>query len=170
MNVVSWINGLSDEEAADVFHRCCGSKRWAAAMAAERPFADIADIHAAADARWAEASREDVLEAFTHHPKIGASLESLRAKYASTATWSAGEQQGVSQADEAVLLGLRDGNVAYEAAYGYIFIVCATGKTAAQMLEILQARLGNAPEVEFEIAKGEQGKITHIRLDKLEVP
>lgn len=170
MTVVQWLNNLDANAATAVFQRCCGSSRWAAAMAASRPFTDLEHLHRAADLRWAEASRADVLEAFGHHPKIGADIDSLRQKFSATATWSEGEQRGVAQANEAVLLGLRDGNVAYEKRFGYIFIVCATGKSAAEMLEILNSRIDNDPETEFAIARGEQAKITHIRLDKLEVP
>lgn len=170
MSVVTWLNGLPPDECVDVFMRCCGSSKWAHEMAASRPFADIEAVHHHADVHWALVTRDDVMEAFSHHPKIGASMESLREKFAKTATWSAGEQQAVGQADEAVLERLRDGNVAYEARFGYIFIVCATGKTAAQMLELLEARLSNAPDDEFAIAKGEQAKITHLRIDKLEAP
>ncbi len=169
MSLLGWLNALPADEAASTFKRCCGSSKWANSMAACRPFASLEAIHAAADDQWADVGRDDVLEAFSHHPKIGSDINELRKKFAATATWSAGEQDAVSGAPEAVLLGLRDGNVAYEDRFGHIFIVCATGKSADEMLEILQKRLGNSPEVEFAIAKGEQAKITHLRLDKMEV-
>lgn len=169
MSVIAWLNSLDAAAATAVLKRCCGSTRWAANTAAERPFADMAQLHAAADWCWERASRDDVLEAFTHHPKIGANIESLRQRFASTASWSEGEQGAVSHADEVVLERLRDGNIAYEARFGYIFIVCATGKSAAEMLALLEARLKNSPRVEFDIAKSEQAKIMHLRIDKLEV-
>ena len=108
----------------------------------------------------------DWLEAFAAHPRIG-DLDALRKKFASTANWCAGEQAGVAAADEAVLTALADGNRAYEARFGYIFIVCATGKSAAEMLAILTARLANDPEVELKVATAEQAKITRLRLEKL---
>lgn len=90
-----------------------------------------------------------------------------RKKYASTASWAAGEQSGAQAADEATLVALRDGNVAYEARYGHLFVVCATGKSASEMLAILEGRMHNAPDDELRLAATEQGKITRIRLEKL---
>jgi 2-oxo-4-hydroxy-4-carboxy-5-ureidoimidazoline decarboxylase len=111
------------------------------------------------------------LEAFSAHPKIG-DINSLRAKYSATRDWSKGEQSGVDSAQEAVLEGLARGNADYEKRFGHIFIVCATGKTAAEMLDILQGRIGNDSAEELKIAAHEQSKITKIRLEKLcqEVP
>lgn len=111
--------------------------------------------------------RADLLEAFSHHPQIGADLESLRKKFAATATWSAGEQSAINTADEMTLLGLVEWNRDYLAKFGYIFIVCATGKSAAEMLALLRARLPNDLEAELNIAAAEQAKILHLRLDKL---
>jgi 2-oxo-4-hydroxy-4-carboxy-5-ureidoimidazoline decarboxylase len=106
------------------------------------------------------------LEAFLHHPKIG-SLDALAAKFANTAQWASGEQASVQSASKAVLQALADGNTAYEQKFGYIFIVCATGKSAEEMLALLQARLPNPPKTEIGIAMAEQMKITLIRLEKL---
>ena len=108
----------------------------------------------------------DWREAFAHHPKIG-DVESLRRKFASTSVWTAGEQSGVVGAEEAVLTALAEGNAAYEARFGYIFIVCATGKSAGEMLEILQTRLLSGPRTELRVAAEEQKKITRLRLEKL---
>ena len=99
--------------------------------------------------------------------RIGADLDALRKKFASTATWASGEQSGVASADEETLRALQQGNIDYEARYGFIFIVCATGKSAGEMLAILQSRLNNDPETELRIAAAEQAKITRIRLEKL---
>ena len=113
------------------------------------------------------ASREtDWREAFTHHPKIG-DVDALREKFASTAAWAAGEQGAVRQASEATLQGLKAGNEAYEQHFGYIFIVCATGKSADEMLALLQARLPHSPAEEIHVAMAEQAKITRLRLEKL---
>ncbi|MCC6876339.1 MAG: 2-oxo-4-hydroxy-4-carboxy-5-ureidoimidazoline decarboxylase [Sandaracinaceae bacterium] len=161
------LDGLSESAARAALARCCGATRWVEGMLARRPFRTLQDLLRTADEVWAAMERADVLEAFTHHPRIGADLAGLRAKYAATADWSAGEQAGAAGADEATLIALRDGNLAYEARYGHIFIVCATGKSAAQMLEILRSRMNNDPQKELSIAAAEQAKITKLRLEKL---
>lgn len=161
------LDAMSEDEARQALARCCGATRWVEGMLARRPFRDRETLMRAADEVWSAMEREDVLEAFTHHPRIGADLAALREKFAPTKAWSAGEQAGVNTADEETLRALRDGNVAYEERYGHIFIVCATGKSASEMLEILRARMDNDPARELAIAAGEQAKITKIRLDKL---
>jgi 2-oxo-4-hydroxy-4-carboxy-5-ureidoimidazoline decarboxylase len=161
------LDAMDDARARAALARCCGASRWVEGMLERRPFLSKEALFSAADQVWSEMERADVLEAFTHHPRIGADLGALREKFAPTKTWSAGEQAGVNLADEATLIALRDGNVEYEARYGHIFIVCATGKSAAEMLEILRARIDNDPAKELAIAAGEQAKITKIRLEKL---
>ena len=162
------INSLDGEEALAALGRCCGSTEWGRGMLERRPYESEEAVLKAADDVWAGLGREDYLEAFSHHPKIGADIESLRKKFHSTAAWSSGEQAGVSKADEATLRGLAQGNIDYEARCGYIFIVCATGKSAGEMLSMLEARLPNPPDIELAIAAGEQAKITRIRLEKLQ--
>jgi len=162
---IAVLNTASDPEA--VLLRCCGCARWASEVAAQRPFADDEALFRVADEVWSRATPADVLQALTHHPRIGSNLDELRKKYASTASWAAGEQSGAQSADEATLIALRDGNVQYEARYGHIFVVCATGRSAQEMLAILEARMNNTPEDELQIAAAEQGKITRIRLEKL---
>ena len=159
-------NRLSTDEAMRALLRCCGSRRWAQAVASQRPFSDEAAILAAADEVWWKLDPGDWLEAFTHHPKIG-DIDSLRAKFASTKEWAAGEQAGVNVAGEDLLSGLADGNRDYERKFGYIFIVCATGKSAQEMLTLLRERLKNDAGKELRIAAGEQAKITKIRVEKL---
>ena len=136
-------------------------------MAAGRPYADAAALLDAAEAAFGTMPREAWLEAFACHPKIG-DLESLRMKFVGNKEWSAGEQSGVNDAADAVLRRLAEGNAAYHERFGYLFIVCATGKSAAEMLEILQSRLGNDEDTELGVASGEQRKITLLRLSKLE--
>lgn len=160
------LNALPPEKARDEFARCCGSGRWVEKMIARRPFADKAAVLAAADASWAETAEKDWLEAFSRHPRIGGK-DALRAKFASTSKWAQGEQAKVAQADEATLDALAQGNADYEARFGFIFIVCATGKTAPEMLASLKARLPNERAPELKIAAAEQHKITKIRLEKL---
>jgi 2-oxo-4-hydroxy-4-carboxy-5-ureidoimidazoline decarboxylase len=165
------LNRLPEDTAREELLRCCHSSRWVEFMVSRRPFDSFNDLLKAADEGFAGLSREDWLEAFGGHAKIG-DVNSLRAKYANTKDWSSNEQSGVNDAQEAVIEGLADGNAAYEKRFGHIFIVCATGKTAAQMLDILQSRIDNEPSQELKIAANEQIKITKIRLEKLcqEVP
>ncbi|NBD09314.1 MULTISPECIES: 2-oxo-4-hydroxy-4-carboxy-5-ureidoimidazoline decarboxylase [Corallococcus] len=160
------LNTATTEEATQALTRCCGSTRWVRRMLAVRPFRDAEHLYAEAADAWALTGPEDWKEAFTHHPRIG-DVAKLREKFASTAQWSSQEQQGVAAAGERVLEALAQGNRDYEARYGFIFLVCATGKSAAQMLELLQGRMDHAPDVELRIAAGEQAKITRIRLEKL---
>ncbi|TWT97901.1 Uric acid degradation bifunctional protein PucL [Botrimarina colliarenosi] len=162
-----WLNGLTPDAAREQFCRCCGATWWCDQMAASRPFADERALATAADAAFDAMPRDAWLEAFTSHPKIG-DVDSLRMKFAGNKEWSGGEQAGVSTADEATIQRLADGNDAYAARFGYLFIVCATGKSATEMLAILEGRLGNDDATEFSIAAGEQRKITHLRLAKLE--
>ena len=165
--IADHLNALSEEQARVALKRCNGSSRWVESMLARRPFASDDAVHEAADAIWSQAARDDVLEALSHHPEIGANLDALRQKYASTASWSAGEQGAVQSASEATLVALHDGNRRYRARFGHIFVVCASGKSADEMLALLEARIGNAPNDELSIAAAEQGKITHLRLEKL---
>lgn len=166
------MDGLSRLDAAPVAEaradllRCCGATRWVEAMLGRRPFADQSSMLAAAEDSFRGLRRDDWLEAFAHHPRIG-DLDGLRARFASTRAWAAGEQAGAASADEDVLRALATGNQEYEERFGHIFIVCATGKTAAEMLGLLQERLPNPPETELRIAAGEQEKITRLRLLKL---
>ena len=160
------LNALSAEEAARAFERCCGARAWVQAMVNERPFPDAAALYAAADRLWAKLSPQDWKEAFLHHPRIG-DLASLKAKYANTMQWAEGEQSGATGASEEVLRALAEGNREYEAKFGYIFIVCATGKTAIEMLELLKERLPHDRDREIGIAAEEQRNITRLRLEKL---
>ncbi|MFL5351082.1 2-oxo-4-hydroxy-4-carboxy-5-ureidoimidazoline decarboxylase [Archangium sp.] len=166
MNRLAWLNGLPFEEARAELLRCCGSTRWAEGMARARPFASEASVYAEAERLWSQTGPEDWREAMTHHPRIG-DVSKLREKYKATATWSSQEQRGVQEASEEVLQGLADGNREYEERFGFIFLVCATGKSAGEMLGLLRERMKNAPDEELRVAAGEQAKITRIRLEKL---
>jgi len=160
------LNAASPADARDDLLRCCGSVRWADRMAGLRPFVSEAGLLEAADAIWRGLDQADRLEAYAAHPRIG-DLGALRARFAPTAGWASGEQSGVAGADEETLLALAEGNRAYEARFGQIFLVCATGKTAAEMLGLLRDRLRNTPEAEQSVVAEEQAKITRIRLRKL---
>jgi 2-oxo-4-hydroxy-4-carboxy-5-ureidoimidazoline decarboxylase len=160
------INAWPDDQAIAAFRRCCGSNRWSQRMARLRPFDCEAAVFEAAERTWWGLDRADWLEAFAAHPRIG-DRDALRAQFAATAAWSAREQSGVDGAAEDVLQALAEANTRYHERFGYIFIVCATGKTAAEMLALLRERLSNEPGREIAVAAAEQAKITRLRLEKL---
>jgi 2-oxo-4-hydroxy-4-carboxy-5-ureidoimidazoline decarboxylase len=130
------------------------------------PADDLVELLEDAEEQWYLCSEQDWKEAFAHHPKIG-DAESLKKKFASTAHWASEEQGGVNTASPQTIEALAKGNQEYEKKFGYIFIIYATGKSAEEMLAILQSRLQNNPEVEIEVAADEQNKITKLRLEKL---
>ena len=159
-------NQLPEKEALDALFACCGSTIWAENLVEKRLFTSLDELKEISDILWDQTIENDWMEAFSHHPKIG-DVKSLEKKFTSTATWASGEQASVSQASTEVIEKLAKGNTAYEEKFGFIFIVCATGKSAPEMLEILEARLSHKKERELQIAANEQNKITHLRLDKL---
>lgn len=160
------LNELPAAEAESRFLDCCGSRAWARAMVEARPFEDVGGLLLMAERIWKELGAEDWLEAFAAHPKIGAK-KAAPAQQARSAEWSKGEQAGMDNSDEQVRERLAEANRRYEDKFGYIYIVCATGKSAEEMLGICRSRLGNTPETELPVAAEEQRKITGIRLEKL---
>lgn len=152
------LNGAAGEQVREAFLACCGSERWADTMLATRPFANRRMLHNEAEAKCVLLALEDWLEAFSKHPKIG---------NGSSSKWSAREQQGMSQACWETSEAIRRMNEQYERKFGWIFIVCAVGKSAAKMRALLERRLSNDPKTELGIAAAEQTKIMHLRLDKL---
>ena len=164
---ITELNKLPKPALAEALQKCCGSTAWVESMVASFPVADAETLMDEAKTNWNNLRETDWREAFTHHPKIGGDVEALREKFASTSQWAEGEQAAVKAASQATLEALAAGNEEYERKFGYIFIVCATGKSAEEMLALLQARLPNKPEVEILIAMGEQDKITRLRLEKL---
>jgi 2-oxo-4-hydroxy-4-carboxy-5-ureidoimidazoline decarboxylase len=164
---VARLNDLPESEARLALARCCGAARWVDAMLAARPFASASALHARADAAWAALEPDDFLEAFSHHPEIGAGSNELRRRFAGTADLSQNEQAGTNDAGDETLQALRELNRAYRERFGYSFIVCATGKSAQQMLSILQQRLASSPHDELVTAAAEQAQITHLRLEKI---
>jgi 2-oxo-4-hydroxy-4-carboxy-5-ureidoimidazoline decarboxylase len=163
---IETLNRLNDRELHDALEKCCGATRWVQTVGANRPFEDVAAMFATAEAAFERLERADWLEAFSHHPQIG-DIESLRAKFATTRAWAGDEQAGTSVAAEATLRALAKGNAKYLQKFGYIFIICATGKSADEMLAALQARLPHSPEVELPLAAQQQKQITFLRLNKL---
>ena len=159
------LNALPAPEAARELLRCCGSTRWVRAMAVARPFGNVAAVDEAADRIFDTLAPADWLEAFAAHPRIGESSRAGRAD--ASEEWSAEEQASASAASDAVRDRLARRQRDYEARFGYIFIICATGRNAPEMLAALEQRMPNAPADELRIASEEQRKITHLRIEKL---
>ena len=166
MSLAAKLNAMDEAEARAALTNCCAATAWVAGVLARRPFADDAAVFAAAEATAATLGEADWLEAFAAHPLIG-DLESLRRTYAATKQFAAGEQAGVAGAGETVLEELAQLNRDYLQRFGLIFIVFATGKDAAEILAILQSRIGNRRDEELRNAAAEQMKITRLRLERL---
>lgn len=159
-------NAMPVDQATELARSCCGAAAWCRSLVDQRPHEDVDDLHVAADVAFDTLSDQAWIEAFSCHPKIG-DLESLKMKFAGNRTWSLGEQAGVADADTATVERLAVANQQYEARFGYIFIVCASGLSAAEMLRRLLARLDNPASDELVLAAAEQRKITHLRINKL---
>ncbi len=160
------LNSLSQPQLKEELMKCCGSASWVKMMMTHFPADDLVELLEEAEEIWYECSEDDWKEAFAHHPEIG-DVKSLEKKFASTSAWAAGEQGGVSQASQEVIAALAAANRLYREKFGYIFIVCATGKSAEEMLALLETRLQNNPAEEIQVAADEQNKITKLRLEKL---
>ncbi len=162
---ISEFNLLNKDAKSALLQQCCGSKTWISKMLEEELPKEREKILNVAEDKWNDCTEEDWREAFLHHPKIG-DIEGLRKKF-SKDQFAGGEQSLVNVASEKILNELARGNKEYEEKFGYIFIVCATGKPAGEMLTMLQSRLLNDPGKEIKIAMEEQNKITKLRLQKL---
>ena len=158
------LNVLPSNRAEEELLKCCGSAAWAKGISRCRPFASFDALLQAAGEIWWQLDAADWMEAFHAHPQIG---QRQSMGHTSAQVWSAQEQSGISRAAIGVMTGLEEANQEYLAKFGYIFIVCASGKSADQMLAILRSRLPNSPEQEIRIAADEQDKITRLRLEKL---
>ena len=158
-------NALPETAAIAEILPCCGSTRWARELAQARPFADESALFNLSDSIWLRLSANDWDEAFRSHPRIGERKAPLAATPQS-AIWSGKEQSGVDSSDEEALSRLARGNRLYEERFGRIFLVCATGKSTAQILEILKCRLENDPQTELRESAEQQRQITQIRLRK----
>jgi 2-oxo-4-hydroxy-4-carboxy-5-ureidoimidazoline decarboxylase len=154
------LNALPRYRAEGELIKCCGSTAWTRTMAGRRPFISFERLLKAAEEVWWRLDHADWMEAFCAHPQIGE-------RKAAVHIWAAREQSGMERAGVAVTTALEEGNREYLAKFGYIFIVCATGKSADEMLTVLQSRLLNPPEEEIRVAAAEQNKITCLRLEKL---
>lgn len=159
------LNQLNQRAAFDAFYNCLSVNTYAKCMVSIRPFASSSAILEATDSFWRTASLEEKLEAFDGHPQIG-DISTLKAKYQATASEAGHEQQSVNVASEETLIKLKTLNDQYLERFGFIFIVFATGKSAAQMLELLQSRIDKTREQEIQNAANEQLKITNLRIKK----
>ena len=166
MHDLAWLNSLPAGDAARELLQCCGSKRWATQVAGARPYEDLADLVARANEIWWSLDRDDWLEAFRSHPKIG-EKKSAETVSAQAREWSSNEQASINTAAAETTHALAELNHAYEAKFGYIFIICATGKTSAEMLAALRERIEHDVREELPLAAAEQSKITELRLKKL---
>jgi 5-hydroxyisourate hydrolase/2-oxo-4-hydroxy-4-carboxy-5-ureidoimidazoline decarboxylase len=160
-------NELDKEDVKQQLASCCGASKWVSLLVQKYPFASEKELGEEATTVWYDACNEqDWLEAFTHHPKIG-DVKSLEEKFASTKHLAGAEQAGVAEATINIIEALAAANKKYEEKFGFIFIVCATGKSASEMLRLLNDRLQNSNDEELRIAMGEQHKITILRFKKL---
>eukprot|EP01040_Poterioochromonas_malhamensis_P006780 gene6780-7306_t len=162
---LSLINASSVEKLEEEFGRCCGSPVWVQEMVKARPFTNVDQLIEKGNLVWWNLSVEEWQKAFAAHPKIG-DRNAFRAKFAQHG-WEGNEQSGTNTATEEVLEALEVLNNEYEYRNGFIFIICATGKSAVEMLTALKARVNNDSETEIQNAAGEQAKIIRLRLIKM---
>lgn len=159
------LNRLGAEDARAALLACCGSSAWAREVAALRPFWDVGQLLRIGRRVWRELGREDWLEAFRSHPRIGESKPAADTGDEAR-RWSEGEQSRARAASRQTLDALAEANREYEDRFGFIFIICATGRTAEEVLAALRERLSNDPEAELRVAAEEQWRITELRLKK----
>jgi len=164
-DVLTRWNHLPADEAAHEILPCCGSTAWALRMAARRPLADEVSLLAACDETWRSLDDAAWDEAFRSHPRIG-ETRAAQPSHARSAAWSTLEQQKAALAGDDVKIALAEGNKEYEQRFNRIFIVCASGKSAPEILEILRLRLQNDPEVELREAMEQQRQIMHLRIKR----
>jgi 2-oxo-4-hydroxy-4-carboxy-5-ureidoimidazoline decarboxylase len=160
------LNALPATEAAEQLRSCCGSLRWVESMLLRRPFEDLETLLAAADEAWRATGPADWDQAFAHHPRIGECHAAAPVSAAARA-WSAGEQGAAAGADGSTRAALAEANRAYERRFGRIYLVCASGRSAEDLLADLETRMRNDPERERAVAVEEQRKITRLRLRAL---
>ena len=160
------LNELSTENAEAEFLKCCGSRAWARTMTAARPFANTQEVFAKAGSACSTLTDDDWLEAFRAHPKIG-EKKAAAAQTEQERNWSSQEQSAIATASAEAIHELAERNREYEAKFGFIFIVCASGKSTDEMLSIIESRMHHDPQTELRVAADEQRKITRLRLEKL---
>ena len=160
---LAWLNALPAHQAEHELRACCASAAWAGVVGAARPFADAAALAATAAAALEALRWPDVEEALSAHPRIGDRPEGAGRETA----WSRAEQSGAGVADAETVTALRAGNIAYEQRFGRVFLICASGRSAGEMLDALRTRLGNDEETERRTVRAELAGIVRLRLTKL---
>ena len=157
-------NGLPSEAAVAALLNCCAAHRWAGRVAAQRPYLSEDQLLTTADSAWAMTDELDWMQAFRAHPRIG----ERHAPHASaqSSAWSQQEQSSADTAEAEILHELATANARYEEIFGFTFIVCATGKSAQEMLAILRRRLQNKRPIELRAAAEQQRQINQLRLRK----
>jgi OHCU decarboxylase len=160
-------NRMPESEALAPVLACCGSQAFARALAQARPFADIDALAAAADRIWWSLGEGDWLEAFACHPRIGESRAHASGQFSA---WSTQEQSQVRAAQDTLLDAIARKNREYEQRHGFIYIVCASGRPAEELLAILDRRLANPTDMEIKEAAEQQRQITQLRLRKWLAP
>jgi OHCU decarboxylase len=156
-------NRMSEEEAISPVLACCGSRSFAARLAQHRPLADVDSLLSAADAIWWSLGESDWLEAFACHPRIGQPPSNASHQFS---RWSMDEQAKARSAGAAAAQSIAAKNLEYEQRHGFIYIVCASGRSAEELLAILERRLNNSTEEELREAAENQRQITHLRIRK----
>jgi len=157
------LNNLPQSQFRKEILKCCGSTKWVDRMVKELPFDSEQELLSKADSIWLKCLKNDWLEAFSHHPKIG-DLKSFEEKYVNTSKWAKQEQAGLSTTNKEIVQQFAELNQRYEKRFGFIFIVFATGKSALEMKELLEKRINNNPDDEIKIAAVEQNKIIKLRI------
>ena len=156
-------NALFAEDAVREILPCCGSQTWAEKLAAQRPFPTPESLFGASDAIWLALPETDWQQAFDSHPRIG--QRHAQAATAQSLSWSSWEQSAVtSSPDDAAKHAFAEGNRVYEAKFGRIFLICASGKSTGEILDLLRTRMGNTPVQELHEAAEQQRQITQLRL------
>ena len=160
--VARWLDSRGESAARAALLKCCSSVDWAARVLAGRPFGSGPRLLDLVDEAWEQRSETDLDQAMAGHPRLGE-----RPSATPESEWASEEQHGEALAVEATLAALRDANREYEAKFGHVFLLCATGKSAEEMLAACRSRLANDAATERTIAAAEQHQITLLRLRKL---
>jgi 2-oxo-4-hydroxy-4-carboxy-5-ureidoimidazoline decarboxylase len=154
------------DELRDKLRSCCAAESWVEEMVIGRPYRSEAALYAASDHATAELDDRGLEQALAGHPRIG-DRASAHGGDGRSAAWSRGEQAGVATAGADVLGELAAANAAYEQRFGHVYLVCASGRSATELLAVCRARLDNDPETERGVVLGELAKINRLRLGKL---
>jgi 2-oxo-4-hydroxy-4-carboxy-5-ureidoimidazoline decarboxylase len=166
MMLHNFLNDQSQSQIAVTLRQCCAAEKWVARMIASRPFIDSDHVLSQATTIWESLEEADFLQAFAAHPQIG-DVKTLQVKYANTQALASSEQSQVASASNDTIEQLALANQLYIKRFGFIFIICATGKSAEDMLSSLLGRIGNSRQQEIKNAAAQQLKITLLRIEKL---